>query len=82
MVAVEAMALVAVVVVMNWRQITDAIKSAWTWFDKLYNKSLALRAAFFFLASPVWLVIEAVRTLIDLLSGRGLKASKTSSRRG
>ncbi len=73
-IALEAMIAVVIIVIHYWRQITDALKAAWNWFDKLYNKSLLLRNAIFFLAGPVWLVVEAVRTLIDLLSGRGLKS--------
>ena len=58
-------------VIHYWKEITGALNAAWNWFDRLYNKSLLLRNAIFFLASPIWLVVEAVRTLIDLLSGRG-----------
>lgn len=68
---IEALIAVVVTVIMYWKQITGALESAWNWFDKLYNKSLLLRNAIFFLASPIWLVVEAVRTLIDLISGKG-----------
>ena len=72
--ALEALALAVFTVIKYWTQITTAIRTAWTWFDRIYNKSLLLRNAIFFLAGPIWLVVEAVRTLIDLLSGRGWKS--------
>ena len=73
-VSLEALALIAILVVTNWDKIINALKTAWTWFNNLYNKSQALRIAMYFLAAPIWLVVAAVRTLIDLLSGKGLRA--------
>jgi hypothetical protein len=73
-IAIEAMVAAVIIVIHYWKQITGALEAAWNWFDKLYNKSLLLRNAIFFLASPVWLVVEAIRTLVDLLSGKGLKS--------
>jgi len=73
-IAIEALAAAVLIIIHYWHDITDALNAAWNWFDRLYNKSLALRTAIFFLASPIWLVVEAVRTLVDLLSGRGLKS--------
>jgi len=73
-IGIEALAAAVLIIIHYWHDITDALNAAWNWFDRLYNKSLALRTAIFFLASPIWLVVEAVRTLVDLLSGRGLKS--------
>jgi hypothetical protein len=73
-IAVEALIVAVVAVIHYWHEITTAMQSAWNWFNNLYNKSVVLRNALFFLASPIWLVVEAVRTLIDLLNGRGWKA--------
>jgi len=70
-IAVEALVVAVIMVIHYWKEITGALNAAWNWFDRLYNKSLLLRNAIFFLASPIWLVVEAVRTLVDILSGRG-----------
>jgi hypothetical protein len=73
-IAIEAMIAAVVIVIHYWKEITGALHDAWDWFDRLYNKSVLLRTAIYLIAGPVWLVVEAVRTLVDLLSGRGLKS--------
>lgn len=73
-IGITAMIAAVIMVIKYWKEITGALQAAWNWFDRLYNKSLILRNAIFFLASPIWLVVEAIRTLVDLLSGRGLKS--------
>ena len=73
-IALEAMIAAVIIVIHYWHEITGALQAAWNWFNNLYNKSVVLRNALFFLASPVWLIVQAVRTLIDLLNGRGWKA--------
>ena len=69
--ALYLLAAAAVLVVKHWDQITGAVRSAWGWFDRLYEKSEILRHALFFLASPLWLIAETIRTIIDLISGKG-----------
>jgi hypothetical protein len=73
-IALEAMIAAVIIVIHYWHEITSALQSAWNWFNNLYDKSLLLRNALFFLASPIWVIVQAVRTLIDLLEGRGLKS--------
>ena len=73
-IAIEALIAAVIIVIHYWHEITTAVQSAYNWFNNLYNKSLLLRTALYFLASPIWLVVAAVRTLVDLLEGRGLKS--------
>ncbi len=71
--AIEALIAVVIVVITYWKQITGALQSAWNWFNKLFGNPW-IANALYFIASPIWLIIAAVRTLVDLFQGKGWKS--------
>jgi hypothetical protein len=71
--AMMALIAVVVLVIVYWKQITGALREAWDWFNKLFGNPWIANAVFFIL-SPLWLVISAIRTIVDLLSGKGWRS--------
>jgi hypothetical protein len=69
-VALEALALAAIFVVVHWNQIVTALRNAWNWFNKLFNNPW-IRIALNFIAQPLLVIVGAIQTLVDLLSGKG-----------
>ncbi len=72
--AITALTVAIVLLVKHWRTITEAVKAAWGWFNRLYESSAALRQALFFLFQPLWLIVGVIRTIIDLIRGKGAAA--------
>ena len=69
-----AMVAVAVLIVKHWDQITETLKNTWNWFDKLLGNPW-IRLALSLIAQPILAIAAAIRTVIDLVSGKGLGES-------
>ena len=71
--AIEGLIVEVLIIIRYWHEITGALQSAWNWFNKLFANPW-IATALYLIASPIWLVVTAVRTLVDLLSGKGWKS--------
>lgn len=71
--ALEAMVVAVVVVIRYWNEITGALRSAWNWFNNLFNNPW-IRAALYMIAAPLAIIMSFIQTIVDLLSGKGWKS--------
>jgi len=69
-------ALIAIVIVVKryWNEITMALRKAWNAFNDIFNNPV-LRIAMSTFAQPFLFILDTIRTIIDLLSGKGLVES-------
>lgn len=69
-VAIEAMAVAVLAVIIYWKQITDALRSAWNWFNKMFENPW-IKVALYAVAAPLAVIASFIQTIVDLLSGKG-----------
>lgn len=72
-ISLEALILVAIIVVRYWKQITTALRSAWNWINNIFNNPV-LRIAMSMFAQPLLFILGIIQTIVDLLSGKGWKS--------
>ena len=72
-IAVEAMVAAVIIVIHYWQQITSALQSAWNWFNQLFGNPW-IRVALYMIAAPFAIIVSAIQTIVDLLSGKGWKS--------
>lgn len=73
--ALVALSLIALEIYLHWQQITAALKSAWNWFDKLIGNPW-IRVGLSIIAEPLLIIAGVIRTIIDLINGKGVAAFK------
>jgi len=68
-------ALIAIIVIVkkHWKEITEAVRNSWNWFNRLFENPW-IKIALYTLASPLALIASFIQTIVDLLSGKGWKS--------
>jgi len=68
-------ALVAFIIIVrrHWAEITEFLRNSWNKINEIFNKP-GVQIALMMVAQPLMLILNTIRTIIDLLSGRGWKS--------
>jgi len=68
-------ALVGIVIIVrrHWAQITEFLRYSWNKVNEIFEKP-GVQIALMMIAQPLLLILNTIRTIIDLLSGRGWKS--------
>jgi hypothetical protein len=71
--ALAALVVAVLIVIHYWKQITDGLRSAWNWFNKLFGNPW-IRTALYMCAAPLAIIVGFIQTIVDLLQGKGWKS--------
>jgi uncharacterized protein YoxC len=72
-IAIAALVAIMILLIKYQKEITEGLRQAWNWFNKMFNNP-AIKLALYAFAAPLAIIASFIKTIVDLLNGEGWKS--------